>query len=48
MKVIYVAITLVVTCVILIVVISVLQCFEVKSDQQEKMQEAQRFHFDAM
>uniref|UniRef100_A0A5K3F2X2 Integrin alpha FG-GAP repeat containing 1 n=1 Tax=Mesocestoides corti TaxID=53468 RepID=A0A5K3F2X2_MESCO len=48
MKVIYVAITLLVTCVVLIVVVTVLQCLEVRSDQQEKLQESQRFHFDAM
>ncbi|KAL5108273.1 T-cell immunomodulatory protein [Taenia crassiceps] len=48
MKVIYVAITLLVTCIVLLIVVAVLQCLEVREDQKERMQESQRFHFDAM
>ncbi|CDS37165.1 T cell immunomodulatory protein [Echinococcus multilocularis] len=48
MKVIYVAITLLVTCIVLLVVVGILQYLEVRSDQKERMQESQRFHFDAM
>ncbi|EUB62759.1 T-cell immunomodulatory protein [Echinococcus granulosus] len=48
MKVIYVAITLLVTCIVLLVVVAILQYLEVRSDQKERMQESQRFHFDAM
>ncbi|BHF70042.1 T-cell immunomodulatory protein [Sparganum proliferum] len=48
MKVIYVAITLICTCVLLIIIISVLQYLEVRADRQEQLQESQRFHFDAM
>ncbi|VEL06699.1 unnamed protein product [Protopolystoma xenopodis] len=48
MKVIYVAITLLGTCFVLILIISILQYLEVRKDRTEKMQEAQRFHFDAM
>ncbi|VDM35291.1 unnamed protein product [Hydatigera taeniaeformis] len=48
MKVIYVAITLLVTCIVLLIVVVVLQYLEVREDQKERMQESQRFHFDAM
>ncbi|VDK38105.1 unnamed protein product [Taenia asiatica] len=48
MKVIYVAITLLVTCIVLLIVVAVLQYLEVREDQKERMQESQRFHFDAM
>ncbi|VDN35872.1 unnamed protein product [Dibothriocephalus latus] len=48
MKVIYVAITLIATCVLLIIIISVLQYLEMRADRQEQLQESQRFHFDAM
>ncbi|KAM7541904.1 hypothetical protein Aperf_G00000010252 [Anoplocephala perfoliata] len=48
MKVIIIAITLLATCVILLIVIGVLQYLELRADQKEKMQESQRFHFDAM
>ncbi|KAM3178012.1 hypothetical protein ACTXT7_003383 [Hymenolepis weldensis] len=48
MKVIIIAITLLATCVILLIVIGVLQYLEIRADQKERMQESQRFHFDAM
>nr|CDS27191.1 T cell immunomodulatory protein [Hymenolepis microstoma] len=47
-KVIVIAITLLSTCIILLVVIGVLQYLEIRADQKERMQESQRFHFDAM
>lgn len=48
MKVIIIAITLLATCVILLIVIGVLQYLEIRADQKERMQESLRFHFDAM
>ncbi|VDO03125.1 unnamed protein product [Rodentolepis nana] len=47
-KVIVIAITLLSTCIILLVVIGILQYLEIRADQKERMQESQRFHFDAM
>lgn len=48
MKVVYIAITLLCVCILLIVIISVLQWLEIREDRTEKQKEAQRFHFDAM
>ncbi|TPP59916.1 T-cell immunomodulatory protein [Fasciola gigantica] len=48
MKVVYIAITLLCVCVLLVVIISVLQWLEIREDRSEKQKEAQRFHFDAM
>lgn len=48
MKVVYIAITLLCVCILLLIIIGILQWFEFRDDQIEKQKEAQRFHFDAM
>ncbi|KAA3678075.1 integrin alpha FG-GAP repeat containing protein 1 [Paragonimus westermani] len=48
MKVLYIAITLICVCVVLIAIITILHCLELREDRLEKQREAQRFHFDAM
>ncbi|CAH8657973.1 unnamed protein product [Schistosoma guineensis] len=48
MKVLYIAITLLCICILLIIIIGILQWFEFREDRLEKQKESQRFHFDAM
>ncbi|KAH8868127.1 T-cell immunomodulatory protein [Schistosoma japonicum] len=48
MKVLYIAITLLCVCILLIIIIGILQWFEFREDRLEKQKESQRFHFDAM
>ncbi|XP_018655324.1 T-cell immunomodulatory protein [Schistosoma mansoni] len=48
MKVLYIAITLLCICILLVIIIGILQWFEFREDRLEKQKESQRFHFDAM
>nr|CAH8876361.1 unnamed protein product [Trichobilharzia regenti] len=48
MKVLYIAITLLCICILLLIIIGILQWFEFREDRLEKQKESQRFHFDAM
>ncbi|CAH8645751.1 unnamed protein product [Heterobilharzia americana] len=48
MKVLYIAITLLCVCILLLIIIGILQWFEFREDRLEKQKESQRFHFDAM
>ncbi|CAI2734991.1 unnamed protein product [Schistosoma spindalis] len=48
MKVLYIAVTLLCICILLIIIIGILQWFEFREDRLEKQKESQRFHFDAM